>query len=150
MARIGRLLHGGYYSLLFLPLLLTKNNRKYKDTVAGGRFFPTFREFFQMLLTFILVTIGWIIFRAETISQAWEYFQGIFTHPFFPLTLGMTKKAILFSGILILTEWLTKKRPYALEKMTGKPFIDWAVYYMLVIAILFFSGVGATFIYFQF
>lgn len=103
-----------------------------------------------MLLTFVLVIIGWIIFRAETIGQAWEYFTGIFTHPFFPVVPRFPKKALFFSGILILTEWLTRKRPYALEKMTGRPFVDWTVYYLLVIAVLFFSGVGATFIYFQF
>lgn len=141
---------GMYHAVLFMPLLLTKNNRKYRNTVAEDRILPTFREFWQMLLTFIWVTIGWIIFRAETISQACAYFTGIFTHPFLPLTLGLTKKAVLASVVLMLVEWCTRKKAYALESIPGNSYVRWSIYYMLIIVILFFSGIGATFIYFQF
>lgn len=141
---------GAYHALLFMPLILMKSNRKHRDTIASGRFLPTFREFAQMLLTFILVAIGWIIFRAETIGEAWEYFTGIFTHSFFPLTLGITKKAVVASFVLFLVEWLTRSRLHALEGMSAKSYLNWSVYYLLIVGILFFSGVGATFIYFQF
>lgn len=141
---------GIYHALLFMPLLLMKNNRKHRGTVAEGRFLPTFREFCQMLLTFVCVAIGWIIFRAETIGEAWEYFLGIFTHPFLPLTLGIAKKAVGGIIVLVVVEWLTRNKQHALESMTMKLYWRWSVYYALILAILFFSGVGATFIYFQF
>lgn len=61
---------GAYHALLFLPLILLGKNRRYTNTVAEGRLLPTLHEFLQMLLTFVLAIIGWIIFRAENLHQA--------------------------------------------------------------------------------
>ena len=58
---------GAYHAILFLPLILTGKNRKYTNQVAEGRWLPTLKEAGQMLLTFFLTMIGWIIFRAESI-----------------------------------------------------------------------------------
>ena len=44
---------GVYHALLFLPLILLGKNRKYRDVVAENRFFPTWKEASQMLLTFL-------------------------------------------------------------------------------------------------
>ena len=72
------LVWGAYHALLFLPLILVGKNRRYRDTVAPGRLFPSFLECGQMLLTFFLVVLGWVIFRAESIGQAWDYLKGVF------------------------------------------------------------------------
>lgn len=61
---------GTFHALLFLPLLLMKKNRKYRDTVAENRILPSFKEIGQITITFLLVMIGWIIFRAENIKEA--------------------------------------------------------------------------------
>ena len=76
---------GAYHALLFLPLILMGKNRKYRDTVAEDRALPTLKEFGQMLLTFILVVIGWIIFRADSIGQAGDYMRHICTSSLFTL-----------------------------------------------------------------
>ena len=68
---------GAYHAILFLPLILTGKNRKYTNQISEGRVLPTFKEAGQMLLTFFLAVIGWIIFRAESIGQAWEYVCGM-------------------------------------------------------------------------
>ena len=68
---------GAYHAFLFLPLILLGKNRRYTDTVAEGRILPSLKETFQMLTTFMLAVIGWIIFRAESITQAWEYMCGM-------------------------------------------------------------------------
>ncbi|MDR0745689.1 MAG: MBOAT family protein, partial [Mediterranea sp.] len=68
---------GAFHALLFLPLLLFGRNRKYTDVVAKGNVLPNLKEACQMLTTFLLVVIGWIIFRAETIHQAWDYLSCI-------------------------------------------------------------------------
>ena len=63
---------GTYHALLFLPLILLGANRKYTNHIAEDRILPTWREGMQMLLTFVLVVLGWIIFRSASIAQAWS------------------------------------------------------------------------------
>ena len=69
---------GAYHALLFIPLILLGKNKRFTDTVATDRILPNIREYFQMLLTFLLVVIGWVFFRAETITDAFAYLGGIF------------------------------------------------------------------------
>ena len=61
---------GAYHALLFLPLLLLGQNRRYRDSVAENSFLPSVKELTQMGVTFLLVLLGWILFRSEDISQA--------------------------------------------------------------------------------
>jgi D-alanyl-lipoteichoic acid acyltransferase DltB (MBOAT superfamily) len=61
---------GAIHAILFLPLILLNKNRKYTDTVAAGKFLPSVKEVFQMGMTFLLVLVGWVFFRAENIGQA--------------------------------------------------------------------------------
>ena len=60
---------GTYHAMLFLPLILLGKNRKNTNIIAENKILPSLKEFFQMLLTFLLVVIGWIIFRAESIGR---------------------------------------------------------------------------------
>lgn len=142
---------GAYHALLFAPLLLLGKNRKYTDTVvAEHRALPTMREFASMLLTFALAVIGWIIFRAENISQAFDYLVRIVTES--PLSLPMVwgKKAVIFIVILMIVEWLGRRNQYAIEKLPFKRTLRWVLYYIIAMTIFLFSAAGATFIYFQF
>ncbi len=141
---------GTYHALLFLPLLffgkIWKNQFKYIS--------PELRKICGTGTTFISITLGFIIFRAENISQAYEYVKNIFTHPFLPLTLFYSKKiAVLAFGssvCLILAEWIQRRKPHALYTLPGQFYLRWGIYYFLVFTILFFSGGERTFIYFQF
>lgn len=72
-------LWGAYHALLFVPLLLMGKNRRYRDTVATitlpdgtikTKWLPSIKEAGQMLLTFALAVVGWIIFRAENIRTS--------------------------------------------------------------------------------
>ena len=78
-------LWGAYHALLFVPLLLLNKNRRYRDTVATitlpdgtikAKWLPSLKETGQMLLTFALAVFGWIIFRAQDISQFGEVING--------------------------------------------------------------------------
>ena len=144
---------GLYHVLLFIPLLLLKRNRRYTDTVADNRFFPTAKEILQMLATFLLVVFGWIIFRAESMQQAVEYIIRIFTdfNPAMP-TLG--RRAILLAALLVIAEWLQRDKQHPLQIEHKGIFryraIRWALYYILFIMIILLSGSNAEFIYFQF
>ena len=129
-------LWGAYHALLFVPLLLMGKNRRYRNDDQ------TWRDIPRMLLTFVLVVIGWIVFRSPDIASSWDYFVGIchssiLSLPFVEnaLHLGMTGIAIL---VMLGMEW-RKQLPNR-----------WWIYYLLIIAIWWFAGQDMDFIYFQF
>jgi len=145
---------GAYHAMLFLPLILSGQNRKYTNQVAEGRFLPSLKEFGQMILTFVLVVFGWIIFRAGTIAQAWAYIVGICNYSLVSLPWIDSAKAFLPIPIvlfcLILVEWLNRDKGHGLEIQSLKTPVRWAIYGILCIMILAFGAQPETFIYFQF
>jgi D-alanyl-lipoteichoic acid acyltransferase DltB (MBOAT superfamily) len=146
---------GAYHALLFFPLMLFGLNRKYTGEVAAGKPLPSVKELLQMLLTFVLVVIGWVIFRAETIGQAWDYLCRMCDSSLLDVRLASGKKALLLSIILMAVEWLNRGKMYALENIQAVPFLKYrsirlAFYYVFAIIILLFAGEQETFVYFQF
>ena len=143
---------GAYHALLFLPLILLGKNRKYTNQVAEGRILPTIKEAGQMLLTFFLAVFGWIIFRSESIEQAWEYMCGICNRSLFsmPVAKGCTG-LMLGLVLLIVVEWLQRDRQFGLDiSFVKKWYVRWPVYLMLLFIIFAFGGHTVNFIYFQF
>lgn len=144
---------GAYHAVLFMPLLLLGKNRKNATSIiAQNSILPSIKETGQMLGTFSIVVIGWIIFRADNITMAFDYIYRIFNASLFtfPATV-FGKKALLFIGLLVVIEWLGRRNQYALENVPIKyRAIRWILYYALVMCILLFSGQQETFIYFQF
>ena len=143
---------GAYHAILFLPLILAGKNRKYTNQVAEGRVLPTLKEAGQMLLTFFLAVIGWIIFRAESIGQAWQYLCGICNRSLFsmPVAKGCTG-LMLGLVLLIVVEWLQRDKQFGLDlSFVKKWYVRWPVYLMLLFIIFAFGGHTVNFIYFQF
>ncbi|MBQ3633757.1 MAG: MBOAT family protein, partial [Paludibacteraceae bacterium] len=143
---------GAYHALLFLPLILLGKNRKYTNQVAEGRLLPTWKETFQIFCTFMLAVLGWIIFRAPSISQAWEYICGLGATSLFtmPMIIGGLKRTLFFIVIMLIVEWFDrdKEHPFCLSHIP-----QWArigVIYILVLCMLEFAGNSQSFIYFQF
>lgn len=144
---------GAYHAILFLPLILLGKNRKYTDIVASDRFFPSLKEIGQILLTFFLVVIGWIIFRSNSIAQAWSIISRVFSADLFlmPMLYVGTKKSILFCAILLCIEWLSRRKDFALQfGKTVSPWFTVGVSYLLLLVILEYSAHSQSFIYFQF
>ena len=145
---------GLFHALLFVPLIVTGKNRKYTNSVAEGKWLPTFKELGQMLLTFTLVTVGWIIFRADNIKDAMEYFFGIFNSSFFTIPNDYTKilKISLMIMLMLITEWNGRNEQYAIAVLgkKWKPIFRYCLYYVIVFLIFWLSGSEQTFIYFQF
>jgi D-alanyl-lipoteichoic acid acyltransferase DltB (MBOAT superfamily) len=140
---------GAYHALLFMPLLLLGKNRQYTDVVAENHLLPTWKELLAMLTTFILVTAGWIIFRAENIHQAFDYIASMCSPSLFSFpTQG--RSALLYSTILIIAEWFGRKNQYAIEKIPVKKPVRWIIYIIIAISIICMGGASEQFIYFQF
>lgn len=141
---------GAYHAILFLPLILLGKNRKNTNLVAEERLFPNLKEIGQMLLTFLLVVIGWIIFRAESIDQAEKYIEAIFTQGLFSIPL--VPFCTLYIGIVIIVEWLQRKNEHGLEfKLHINPWLRYPIYYIVIMMCIFCSPThNEPFIYFQF
>ena len=148
---------GTYHALLFLPLILLGKNRKYTNQVAEGRILPTWHEAAQILVTFFIVVTGWIILRAETITQAWEYIQGIFTRDLLSVPHIISKPfiiplalAILF---MLLIEWLNRAEShnFAINKTISLQWVRRIIYIAIAVYMIYFGKFDYNqFIYFQF
>ncbi|OUS02022.1 membrane-bound O-acyltransferase family protein [Flavobacteriales bacterium 33_180_T64] len=140
---------GGIHALLFLPLLLVNKNRTY---VNSSRM--TFQQLPKIALTFILVTLVWIFFRADNASIAIHYIGDIFS--FNGTSVAMfykNSKSLLFSAIIIIgVVTMLGFEFFASQK--NKKEVTLSPYMAIFIAILItFMGVfknPSDFIYFQF
>lgn len=142
---------GAYHAILFLPLILLGKNRKYTDVVASERFFPTLKEGIQMLVTFGLAVIGWIIFRANSIGDAWGFFSNIFQQNLFSLPDVVPYVTGLFILIMLIMEWMNRGREHGFDIVWIKQgWIRISIYYAIIICMFLFSFESETFIYFQF
>ena len=148
-------LWGLYHALLFIPLVLLGAS-KCKDTVAHGKLLPSLREFTSMLVTFLLVNFGWILFRAPDMTSFGTFASRLFSPTLFSLD-GLTKRMLvmlLWCAGLLLVEWLQREREHVLQIDGYRIFTTQAsrlaLYALLVCLIFYFAGQVQTFIYFQF
>lgn len=148
-------LWGLYHALLFIPLIVAGKGR-YKDTVAHGRLLPTFRELGLMLLTFVLVNFGWILFRAPDVAAFGDYMARLCSSSLFNWH-GVTMKMatmLLWCAALLLAEWFQRERQHVLQidgyRIFASQWTRLALYALLVFLIFYFAGQVQTFIYFQF
>lgn len=133
---------GIYHALLFVPLLLMGKNRCYVHKKINASEWP------RMLLTLVLVMMGWVLFRAPSIADAWGYVCGMGTASLFTLPMitdPMVWVSIVMIVLMIVVEWRGRERDTA-----PLPHNRW-VYYAIVLLIYWFATDKTTeFIYFQF
>ena len=150
---------GAYHALLFLPLILLGKNRKYTNQVAEGHILPNWKECLQIIFTFALVVIGWIIFRAETITQAWEYICGMLqfgtlraSYRFFLPNENLVWPTNLYIILMIVVEWIQRNKQHGLEVIDARKYkwLSIVFYYILILFIISNAGTEQTCIYFQF
>ena len=127
--------------------------------VAYGRYFPNFKELIQMSLTFFLAVIGWIIFRAETISQAFGFLSAMINNRFFDkawLLNGI--RTLLLACFVLVAEWLQRDKQHALQ-VSNQTFFRYSIVRLIIYIILICVTYTAymvniqddsLFIYFQF
>jgi D-alanyl-lipoteichoic acid acyltransferase DltB (MBOAT superfamily) len=149
------LVWGTFHAVLFLPLILSNRNRKYTDTIAEGKLLPNIKEVFQMGLTFLLIVIGWVFFRAESIRQAFEYLAGLFNKSLWSIPDGyhMQNRIILIftmTTVMLVAEWIGRRNPHGLDILNVNKWLRRIIYLILIFCIILFMGKNEQFIYFQF
>jgi D-alanyl-lipoteichoic acid acyltransferase DltB (MBOAT superfamily) len=140
---------GLFHAVLFMPLLLFNLNKKNFSEDAGGvNVLPSLKETGQILLTFTLVTVGWIFFRAPDISTAISYLWKIILD----VNSSIDEKVIYWFDIAMILVLIIYD--YTLMKKLVVPkFALFLFHVLLFIAILgsFLENRFANeFIYFQF
>ncbi|OHX65548.1 MBOAT family O-acyltransferase [Flammeovirga pacifica] len=151
---------GALNAIYFIPLLLMKRNRSNMDVVAQDRLLPSLKELFQMGITYFMVVIAWLFFRAETIKVAFEMIEAIFTFSNFgtPYIIEegtgihiLPKKFLLSILIFLTVEWYDRTNTTSLEPFTLlSKYVRWCIYLGIGLSIFLFKGNEQTFIYFQF
>ena len=144
---------GLYHATLLAIYNILGVNTKYKHNVANGRLFPNLKDIMRLTLTFFLAVIGWIIFRANSMTQAIDYISSMFTNLYFN-SHQLYGKTISYCLILLFIEWMQRDKQHALQFPNKRLFnyriIRWTIYYSLILSIMIFGGKSQTFIYFQF
>ncbi|GAB6012753.1 MBOAT family O-acyltransferase [Viscerimonas tarda] len=144
---------GGLNAFFILPSIVLRTNRKMLNTVAENRLLPNIKELGQLLLTFVLCIFAWIVFRANSITHAYEYITGIFNKNLFSMPEVYYKAPLVLFAFLMVVEWFARTKNHGLENLGSNwpRAVRWAFYYLLIILILAYKIVGPQqFIYFQF
>ncbi|MBU1113243.1 MAG: MBOAT family protein [Candidatus Omnitrophica bacterium] len=107
------------------------------------------------LITFIIVSLAWIFFRAENLNDAFYILRSIFSFPEYLFIEGVALGHITYSlmGILvvILVEYRSRNNTTGDVLQFKSMVAQWAVYYLVIFGVIFFGVYGGEqFIYFQF
>ena len=105
------------------------------------------------LLTFMLVNLTWVFFRAKTFGKAWSVLGGMFgqhanARPILSYFSLIAAAAIV--GAIVSTHWFMRAR--TLESVVARthPAALCAAWALMAFAIVIAQGEGSAFIYFQF
>jgi len=147
---------------------LTRASRDRLAAASGIQRIPWLHQGLRIGTTFALVCVGWIFFRAGSVSDAWYILTHLFSgwtdlaqslqDPSFvrsQILLGQRAWdfAVVILAILGMEMVHLKQRHTAMRHfVTNQPcWIRWPVYYALTLAIIYFGVfTHAGFIYFQF
>ncbi len=143
---------GAIHAMLFLPLLIRSRNRKFTDVVAAKGMIPTVKELVSMASTFLLVSISWVFFRAESLGQAFDYLSRmVLEFSFSEWNKIIYDKIIVLLFIFLIVEWFLRKSEYLFHLNSSNKVLRWTAYSTIGILILLFAPKEANkFIYFQF
>src|ERR1700757_148691 len=145
---------GLYHGILFLPMFLKKKQKNDIDIVKNTFFvFPSFKNFCQIMFTYLLVNIGWIFFRSDNMRQSISILQSIVKNNFLPTNFRFFD----FFGVLVILylfffEWLNKEKSFGLDIASYPKYLRRFIYIttIFLIYLMYSPQANSTFIYFQF
>lgn len=118
----------------------------------GKQKFTGIIKFFHWAITFVLVCLAWILFRANNLSDAMMVIKGIFTNPGVPKPEYANFIAIGMAMTILLIKEFADEYQWPVRVADSKSWIVRHVYLVMMIAYIILFGVlgGDQFIYFQF
>lgn len=148
-------LHGGY---LVLALVFEKFTAKFVNLLKLNKN-KTLLKFINLFITFHLVVLAWVFFRANTLSDALLIFKSLFIERSYNSFGVAVQKFSSFNLIIAFLSIVVmeiyhyferKQQVYSLLVKNNK-ILRWGIYYFLIMSILILGNFNASkFIYFQF
>lgn len=150
--------YGSYHGLLFVPLMISGAFTRNTEISLNRKGLPKLLEAGKMLLTYLLVAIGLIIFGLPSMSDVCNYFTCIFTNyslgGWTVIKSGSAAVAVLIAVLIIVYEWFNRKREYAFHlpefSILKYSWVRCLIYALLVLLVYFYAPTSSSFIYAQF
>ncbi len=105
------------------------------------------------LVTYVLINVTWVFFRAKTFEQAWTVLRGMFggnrgAEPILPYAHLLPVALIV--GALVFAHWQMRNRTLECVVARTRPATIAAAWALMAFSIVIAQGDGNAFIYFQF
>lgn len=148
---------GIYHSLLFIPLIWSGSFGKNKKLKEGKYGLPRFSDFLLMILTYVIIGFGHIIFFAKDVPSWGNFMTSMYAGDWSfvnPLSvIGI--RPLLYMALLFVIEWITRKKEFAIQRSSllysNKVVRLFVCDLLLALSIAVLgSGSASAFIYFQF
>jgi hypothetical protein len=95
---------------------------------------------------------SWIFFKSESINHAFSYISLIFSTSLLSLPAVRPDRPITILIVLFfIFEWFGRNSEYAIQSFlsTSPKALRWVMYYVIILAIVFFAVTYQNFIYFK-
>lgn len=144
------LLWGFLNGLYYIPtILFEKDRRKTKESKMSRSMGTSAIEVFRMIIIFFIVSMTWVFFRSESIHQAVDYLNRMFSWSLFTIPTR-NRAAVVAVFALVAVEWIQRKKQHVLQFTRVPLVMRWSAYWVTAMLILNFFTQKKTFIYFQF
>jgi D-alanyl-lipoteichoic acid acyltransferase DltB (MBOAT superfamily) len=144
---------GFLHALYFIPLLMIDKHRYHLEFHETKYGLPSFKDFSQMIFTFVLVTFAWLFFRANSLIDALNYLRSI-TNPSKGVLIETVGVALLVVLCLIqvVFEWTFRKQTIPFTNFDESKFQRYSAYLAIGFLIVSYGAFvnPQSFIYFQF
>ncbi len=145
------ILWGIYHGLLFIPGIIA-NKKAAKNDIDK----LTLKIMFNIIMIFVLITFGWMLFRAPSLSDFLCYVERIVSCSQMNVSFSAIKKvhcvSIILLVITICIEWKYRLYEYGIQKFSQNSSYKWyfVIPSLLTLIFLFMNVGGGEFIYANF
>ena len=140
-------IYGLYHGCLFIPLILSggvTSNTAIRTNKIG---LPVFADLCKILLTFLCVSFGMMIFRSATMASFGEIIAQVGRNWSGHIDFGSSIGWLLVISMMVV-EWLQRNREFGLELSGIKSrAIRWCIYLVIMLFIFYLGGGEQHFIY---
>ena len=140
---------GLFHSILFLPTFMFNKNRNYTSSIiAANTLLPSLKEFISVGTTFLLVTIGWVFFRSESIGDSFSYLTSMISN--INIVTHLSPKINFYILVLVLVDWTQRFDERNLFVTFPKLIFRIFVIICVFLILINFKKESQQFIYFDF
>lgn len=144
------ILFGLFHGLFFIPSILNGTMNKKKKIVKDS-ILSNLKQLFNTLSTLIPVMFTFVLFKSNTVSNAFGYYGKMFTKSLFSMPTALPFYIALMVIFFFAIEWFGKSNDYAIKRIFSYSIVLRSMFYFfLITAIFIFSAKEQQFIYFQF